>query len=169
MLASRSCPMTQPPTTPKRSRVGKRMPLISAFLAIALLLNLVAIQFASAAGAGSDNLASAFDFSALAQPFNDSIDTTTATRDAGEIGNCGSFPITGSTHSVWYQYAAAADGWMTANTIGSNYDTVLEIFSGPAAPTFATLTSVSCNDDAASGKRQSEVTIPISAGTRYYI
>ncbi|MEO7908676.1 MAG: hypothetical protein ABIV47_03395, partial [Roseiflexaceae bacterium] len=125
------------------------------------------IQLASAAGA--DNLASAFDFSALAQPYNDSIDTTPAIRESGEIGTCGSFPVTGNTHSVWYQYAAATAGWLTVSTLSSTYDTVLEVFSGPASPTYATLASVSCNDDAASGMRQSEITIPVGANTHYYI
>src|SRR5215212_3163030 len=134
--------MTQPPAMSERFRAGKRAPLISALLAIALLLNLVTIQFASAAG--DDNLASAFNFSLLPQPFNDSVDTTTATREVLEIGTCGSFPITGNTHSVWYKYAAAADGWMTVNTLGlGGYDTVLEVFSDTVSPTYATLTSVS--------------------------
>jgi hypothetical protein len=152
---------------PKRFRAGKRTPLVSALLAIALLWNLVTIQLASAAG--DDSLASAFDFSSLPQPFTDSVGTTTATRETGEIGTCGSFPITGNTHSVWYQYAATTAGWMTLNTLGSNYDTVLEVFAGPVSPTYAALTSVSCNDDAASGIRQSEVGIPVSSGTNYYI
>src|SRR5262249_48339739 len=52
---------------------------------------------------------------------------------------------------------------------GSDYDTVLEVFSGPASPTYATLTSLSCNDDAASGTRQSEITIPVTAGTYYIV
>ena len=70
---------------------------------------------------------------------------------------------------------SATSGWLTLNTLGSDYDTVLDVFSGPASPTYATLSSVSsagypgCNDDAASGIRQSELTIPVSAGTHYYI
>ncbi len=165
--------MTQSAGMVKHFRVGKRKSIVSALLVVGLLLNFAIIQFASAAGA--DNLGSAFDFSLLPQPFNDSIDTTGATRDGGEIGTCGSFPGAGNTHSVWYRYAATT-GWLTLSTIGSNYDTALEVFSGPAAaPTFAALTSASspgypsCNDDAASGTRQSELTIPVSVGTYYYI
>ncbi|MDQ2998711.1 MAG: hypothetical protein M3R61_16900, partial [Chloroflexota bacterium] len=159
--------MTQPPAIPKRFQAGKRTPLISALLAIVLLVNLVTIQFASAAG--DDNLGSASPISGALPLLNDATDTTGATSEVGEIGTCGGFAGAGNTHSVWYQYAAATAGWMTVNTIGSNYDTVLEVFSGPASPTYATLTSVSCNDDAASGMRQSEITIPVSAGTNYYI
>jgi hypothetical protein len=165
--------MTQSPGMPKRFRSRRRTPMVSALLAIALLLNLAVIQFASAAG--DDNLSSALvDISPSLPLLNDATVTTGATREIGEIGTCGSFPISGNTHSVWYKYVAAA-GWLTLNTIGSDYDTVLDVFSGPASPTYATLTSVSgpgvagCNDDAASGTRQSEVTIPVSAGTYYYI
>jgi hypothetical protein len=150
----------------KRFFAGRRIPLASAFLALGLILNLAIIQFASAAGV--DNLASAIDISGSLPLSNDATVTTSATREIDEIGTCGSFPGSGNTHSVWYQYAAA-DGWLTLNTIGSDYDTVLEVFSGPASPTYATLTSVSCNDDAASGMRQSEISIPVATGAYYYI
>ena len=159
--------MTQSPGMPKRLRAGKRTPLVSALLAIVLLLNLVIIQFVSAAGA--DNLGSAFDISASLPLINDVTATTGATSEIGEIGTCGSFLSSTNMHSVWYKYTAATAGWLTLSTLSSNYDTVLEVFSGPASPTYATLTSVICNDDAAGGTRQSEVTIPVSASTFYYI
>ena len=45
---------------------------------------------------------------------------------------------------------------------------MLEVFTGPAAPTFATLTSIACNDDSG-GTPQSALTFPVSSGTNYYI
>jgi hypothetical protein len=137
--------------------------MVSAVLIVALLLNLALVQFASAAGA--DNLAGATDISSALPLSNDATDTTTATSEPGEIGTCGSFPVGGNAHSVWYKYDAAASGWLTLNTIGSGYDTVLEVFSGLPSPT----TSAGCNDDAASGTRVSEVTIPVTAGTYYIV
>src|SRR5688572_22965058 len=79
ILALRSLPMTHSPGLPKRFRAGKRMPLISALLAIALLLNLAIIQFASAAG--NDSLALAADISASLPLMSDPTDTTGATRE----------------------------------------------------------------------------------------
>jgi hypothetical protein len=158
--------MTQSQGMPRQTRNRKRTALASALLVAVLLLNLSLVQFANAAG--TDSLASAFDISGSLPLLNDPTDTTGATSETGEIGTCGSFPVVGNAHSVWYQYLATS-GWLTLNTLGSDYDTVLEVFSGPASPTFAALTSVACNDDAASGTRQSELTIPVSAGTHYYI
>src|SRR4051794_29825571 len=117
--------MTQSLGRPKRFQVRKRTPMVSALLVVGLLLNLVIIQFASAAGA--DNLTSAFDISGSLPLSNDVTVTTSATREIGETGTCGSFPAAGNTHSVWYRYAATT-GWLTLSTIGSDYDTALEVF-----------------------------------------
>src|SRR4051812_18778686 len=161
--------MTQPSGMPKRLRARRRVPMVSALLAMALLLNLVIIQFASAAG--NDNLGSA---TAITPPLaHDMTDTTGATRDAGEIGggpagNPCNFPLAGNTHSVWYRYTAASNGWLQLDTFGSSYDTVLEVFDGPALPIFAALTSLACNDDSA-GMRQSALTAPVVNGASYYI
>jgi hypothetical protein len=135
----------------------------------ALVWNAAPVRVALAAGA--DNLAAA---TALTPPLSADPSTTTgATRDAGEVGGgpAGSpcnFPLAGNTRSVWYHYQAAGNGWLQLDTFGSNYDTVLEVFSGPVAPTFGTLVSVACNDDSA-GLRQSALTTPVTAGTDYYI
>jgi hypothetical protein len=153
----------RPPRT-----TGPRLLLIVALLA-ALVWNAAPAQVALAAGA--DNLAAA---TALTPPLSgDPTNTTGATRDAGEVGggpagNPCNFPLSGNTHSVWYHYQAAGNGWLQLDTFGSSYDTVLEVFSGPAAPTFASLVSVACNDDSA-GLRQSALTTSVTTGTDYYI
>jgi hypothetical protein len=140
--------------------------MLALLLLASLLLNAGSLGVALAAGA--DNLAAA---TALTTPLaNDTSDTTGATRDTGEIGGgqpgC-NFPSTANTHSVWYRYAAGATGWLALDTFGSSYDTVLEVFSGSASPTFATLTSLACNDDSA-GLRQSALALPVASGTFYY-
>ena len=137
---------------------------LAAMLIASLVFNAGILRVALAAGA--DNLASA---TTIVTPLAaDTTDTTGATRDAGEIGGgpAGSpcnFPLSGNTHSVWYKYAAASSGWLQLDTVGSSYDTVLEVFGGPASPTFATLTSIACGDDSA-GTRQSALTAPVAAG-----
>jgi hypothetical protein len=140
-----------------------------ALLIAGLALNFVFLNIALAAG--SNTLSSA---TLLTPPIaNDATDTTTATRDTGEIGGGPSgspcnFPLSGNTHSIWYKYTPASSGWLQIDTFGSNYDTVLEVFSGPAAPTFANLASVACNDDTAGGA-QSALTFQATGGTVYYI
>ncbi len=156
-------------TTPKDTGPpqvrGRRLLLIVA-LVVGLALNLAPAGVALAAG--NNSLTSA---TLISPPLsNDTTNTTTATRESNEIGNCGNFAASGNIHSVWYKYAPGSSGWLTVSTLGSSYDTVLEVFTGPASsPTFATLTSLpnGCNDDAG-GLTQSEVTVPVTSGTTYY-
>jgi hypothetical protein len=147
----------------------RRRYLLAALLLAALAGVVAPLQVALAAG--TDQLGSA---SGLTLPIsNDTTNTSAATRDTGEIGggpagNPCNFPLSGNTHSVWYKYVAASAGWVQLNSFGSSYDTVVEVFSGPASPTFGALTSQACNDDSAGG-RQSAVTAQVASGTTYYI
>src|SRR6266487_609356 len=146
-------------TTPKDTGPpqvrGRRLLLIVA-LVVGLALNLAPVGVALAAGNNSLTGPATTITPPTPQVTNDTTTTTGATRDAGEIGGgpagapC-NFPLlpTDNTHSVWYRYAPASNGWLTIDTFGSNYDTVLEVFTGPASPTFATLSSIACNDDSA--------------------
>lgn len=120
--------------------------------------------------AGADNLASA---TVLSVPLvNDLTNTTGATSQAGEFGTCGNFPPsppTDNVHSVWYKYTPGSNGFLSLDTLGSNYDTVLEVYTTTVgSPTFANLTSVGCNDDVGAVK-QSELTLPVSTAYTYYI
>jgi len=55
------------------------------------------------------------------------------------------------------------DGWIAADTFGSDYDTTLSAYTvSPGG-----LVQVACNDDAGFGL-QSQVTIPVTAGDTYY-
>ena len=70
-------------------------------------------------------------------------------------------------YSVWYATTPAIDGTLTIDTLGSDYDTVLSVWTG----TRASLSEVACNDntplDAAS--RQSSLQLAATAGTTYFI
>lgn len=141
--------------------------LFAALLALSLVLQVAPAQVALAAG--HDDLANATEI--IPPLLNDSTNTTGASRDTGEIGgNNGTcnFPAIGNTRSVWYRYSPTSDGFLYLDTFGSNYDTVLEVFSGPATPTFAQLTSLLCNDDAGTTS-QSALVVPVTSGTHYYI
>lgn len=65
--------------------------------------------------------------------------------------------------SVWYRYIPTSSGRLSVNTFGSDYDTVLAIWTG----TRGNLTAVDCNDDASG--LQSELLVPVQAGTTYFI
>ena len=103
----------------------------------------------------NDDFSSATIISAL--PFSDSIDTTGATSAADDPAACG------NRGSVWYAFTASQDQGITASTFGSNYDTVLSVYTqGSGGLVFLT-----CNDDA-SGTLQSHVNISVTAGTTYF-
>jgi MBG domain/CARDB len=158
-------------TTISRPHANGRRLLLAVALVAALALNLAPMRIALAAAPSNDNLANA---KSITPPLsNDTIDTTSATRDSGEVGGGGgtcNFPLLGNTHSVWYKYTPSGNGWLTLDTFGSNYDTVLEVFSltGPPPPTFGALSSIACNDDSANTS-QSALTLQASSGTNYYI
>ena len=67
-------------------------------------------------------------------------------------------------HSVWYRYTPTIAGSLLVNTFGSDYDTVLSIWTG----TRNNLAEVGCNDDSNSGT-QSSLNVAVQAGTPYFI
>jgi len=81
----------------------------------------------------------------------------------------------GVSNSVWYEFTPPANGYISFDTFGSDYDTVVAIFDGCNAyltlggsffPIFAN--QIACNDD--SGGLQSQiVNAPVTGGTTYKI
>ena len=53
--------------------------------------------------------------------------TVGATKDPGEPNHCGE----AGGASAWYAYQPPASGWVKINTDGSDFDTVLAIYTGP--------------------------------------
>jgi len=85
-----------------------------------------------------------------------------ATKETGEPNHAGN---TGGT-SVWYQWQAPASGVATFTTAGSNFDTLLAVYTGSNV---AALTPLASNDDVASGTLTSRVTFNAVSGTTYRI
>ncbi|MDX2137557.1 MAG: S8 family serine peptidase [Chloroflexota bacterium] len=85
-------------------------------------------------------------------------ETTDATGSGTDPALCNT-----SSRSVWYRYFAPATQTIAFDTIGSNYDTVMAVYTG----TEGALTQIVCNDDA-SGV-QSRVQFNAVAGTTYHI
>ncbi len=77
---------------------------------------------------------------------------------------CGSSSTRKQSRSVWYRFTPATTGNYAIDTFGSNYDTVLAVWTG----VFGALTNRGCNDDSAGGL-QSSLTVQLNSGTTYYI
>ena len=86
-----------------------------------------------------------------------------ATRETGEpiiAGNAGGA-------SVWFSWTATTTGLVSVDTHGSNFDTLLGVFTGSSV---SSLTTVAANDDDRRGRTlTSAVTFKAVAGTTYYI
>lgn len=71
-----------------------------------------------------------------------------------------------ATNSVWWRYTPATSGQITIDTRGSNFNTVLAVYTGRSA---GGLRVVTHNDDAPDLGRRSRVTFNGIAGTQYQI
>jgi len=111
------------------------------------------------AGPSNDKFSSPTVVSSV--PYWTSLDTwgaTTATTDP--TPSCG---LGQNSNSVWYKYTPSANGILHADTDGSNYDTVVAVWTG----TQGHLTEKGCNNSY--GGLQSWLEIPATSGTTYYI
>ena len=87
--------------------------------------------------------------------------TTFATAEPGEPSHAGFAP----SHSVWFNYTAPASGQITISTAGSNFDTLLAVYSGGS---LNALTVVASNDDTKTNQT-SAVSFAAVAGQTYHI
>jgi hypothetical protein len=86
-----------------------------------------------------------------------------ATKETGEPNHGGN---TGGK-SVWWTWTAPTSGTVTIDTAGSNFDTLLGVYTGSSV---STLTTVASNDDDwNAGVTTSKVTFNVTAGTVYQI
>lgn len=88
-----------------------------------------------------------------------------ATKQTGEPSHAGANAPQG--HSVWWKWTASTNGSTTITTLGSNFDTVLAIYTGT---TVNALSLIASNDDVQSGViRTSTITFQAISGTTYAI
>jgi subtilisin family serine protease len=85
-----------------------------------------------------------------------------STKEAGEPNHAGN--VGGS--SVWYTWTAPANGTWTFDTAGSNFDTLLAVYTGTS---IGGLSPVASNDDVSLSDRTSRVGFSATAGTNYRI
>lgn len=119
----------------------------------------------------NDNLANATDMQSKAPVAIEQYNKNTS-KEAGEPDHAGN----SGGRSLWFKWTAPATRTYTLTTGGANsfsggsdIDTLLAVYSGPASsPTHASLTSVASNDDAPEGGAFSTLTFGATAGTTYY-
>jgi hypothetical protein len=109
---------------------------------------------ASAPPPSNDDFANALVIPAL--PFSDSADTTNATTAEDDPDCFGRGP------TVWYEFTPEGDVLVSADTIGSDYDTTLSVYTGSRGA----LAQIACNDDAVD--LQSVVQFEAAAGETYF-
>jgi hypothetical protein len=123
---------------------------------------LLALLHGSAAHAAVPGDACSGALAIASLPYNNTEDTSAATAASDDpTPPCGN----GAKHrSVWYAFTPASDLVITADTFGSDYDTILSVYTGFCG----SLSAVpgACNDNAVG--LQSQVSFAVSAGTTYY-
>jgi hypothetical protein len=82
----------------------------------------------------------------------------------GEVGEPVHSPLASPLASVWWAWTAPASGVAVIDTLGSDFDSVLAVYTGSSV---AALTPVASNDDA--GGPLSRLTFPCVAGMTYAI
>jgi Ig-like domain-containing protein len=84
-------------------------------------------------------------------------------NELGELSHCS---IPGGA-SAWFVMVATNNGQLYLNTVGSSFNTVLAVYTGPG-PTIKSLTAVECDDDSGPGTTSS-LDIPVIKDNIYYI
>ncbi len=92
--------------------------------------------------------------------------TANATREVGEPTP---LPVWGNSgSSIWYSWTATDTGMLSVSTAGSNYDTMLAVYTGSAVEALTGLPN-GANDDAGGGLLSSSLGVSVTAGTTYRI
>ena len=98
-------------------------------------------------GPGNDDYAGAFNVGGLPYAVNN-WDTANATTQGNDpLYPCGSAATPKQSRSVWYRFTPGSTAQYNINTDGSNYDTVLAVWTG----SFGSQSNVACDDDGVVG------------------
>src|SRR3989338_5292330 len=168
---------TRFPSIPQAGSRGFAFPLgaVLHFLTALFLGLLIGLSlFASPARAASpnDNIANAVNllvnFSTVAPSYR-STHTATTTGDSAEGSEpSGCKPI---SKSVWYKYYSSATFNLNAETVGSNYDTVLTVWKGTDTNTAVQgliTPEVACDDDGGGSLTSKLTNVTLAKGSTYF-
>src|ERR1700752_437852 len=132
----------------------KIRPIVS--MVIVLVLTFGGITPAFAAPPANDSFNSAIAIGSL--PFTTTQDTSEATVAGDDPTECH------NNGSTWYAFTPGTDMLILADTVGSDYDTTLAVYTGTQGA--LTLVPGACNDDFHG--LQSQVEFNATSGTTYY-
>jgi subtilisin family serine protease len=90
---------------------------------------------------------------------------STTGSNIGATGEVGEPTQNGATNSAWWSWTAPSTGTVSFDTIGSNFDTYLSVFTGSAVNSLSLIGF----DDDGGGNRTSKLTRSVTAGTTYQI
>ncbi|MCI0362657.1 MAG: S8 family serine peptidase [Phycisphaerales bacterium] len=105
----------------------------------------------------------------------------TTTYNPGLVSTTGAFAFPGEpqencevgdvgvSNSVWYDYTPPCDGYFNINTNGSDYDTVLSVFTGSCVPVFFGTFLIACDDDSGIGLQSQLTNVEVAGGITYHI
>src|SRR3954452_14018366 len=133
---------------------------VAALAALAVILVALAVTQLAAAAPTNDAFAAAASLSGWTTTATGT--NVAATRETGEPMHGG---VTIETGSVWWKWTAPQSGTIRVDTLGSDFDTVLGVYTGGSV---SALTTVASNDNAI-GTYASEVSFAATAGTTYAI
>jgi hypothetical protein len=88
--------------------------------------------------------------------------TWNAGEESGEPDHAGNF----GGASLWYRWVAPYTGTAVIDTAGSNFDTLLAVYTGTS---LTALTPIASNNDRAAGAKDSLVVFGVTSGTEYRI
>ena len=135
-----------------------RTPWVLIVLTAMTLLGSISLAIAARPAVPNDTYQKAIVIDSL--PYSNTQDTVDAkSSKADPLPSCQNVG-----HTVWYTFTPSTDATITADTFGSDYDTVLTVYTRSRGK----FTEVACNDDTATNL-QSEVTFNATTGTTYYI
>src|ERR1700722_2802123 len=72
-------------------------------------------------------------------------------------------------NSVWFSWTAPSGGTAEFDTIGSDFDTVLAVYTTPTDDCDPSSVQIAGNDNISATQTNSQVSFPVVAGTTYYI
>src|SRR5438067_3574998 len=133
---------------------------VAALATVAVMLAVLAVTQLAAAAPSNDAFSAALPLSGWTTTASGT--NVAATREPGEPMHGG---VTIETGSVWWKWTAPASGAVRIDTIGSDFDTVLGVYTGTSV---SALTTIASNDNSG-GIYESEVEFAATAGTTYAI
>lgn len=138
-----------------RTRHHLRLPVLAALFAT------LALPTGAHAAPANDDFAGATPIASL--PFDTTESTAGATMETTEPRPTCDYVAAGA--SVWHRFAPEAAGVVRASTAGSDYDTVLAVYTQFEG----TFSAVACNDQAEADSDAAAVRFEATGGTTYFL